>query len=142
MIYWTGSNLVRFPDPLVEVGRENEGSVPGEFFFHGRLWQKFSLKVDNSAQNWPARHVNSHFLIDQPRTSALSAAVELLFCLPPVCHLCPSDLPLAFFGFFQLDFFPTHVPYLFLLSNCMRLPSLPSHPIGKSMKHEPHWPFW
>ena len=100
----------------MEVGRENEGSVPGEFFFSGRLWQKFSLKVDNYAQNWPARHVNSQFLIDQPRTSALGAAVELLFSPPPVCHLCSSDLPLAFFGFFQLDFFPTHVPYLFLFA--------------------------
>ena len=71
---------------------ENECPESGEFFFHGRLWQKFSLKVDNSAQNWLSPHVISHFLIDQPRTSALGAAVELLFCLPPVWESSATNL--------------------------------------------------
>ena len=55
------------------VSWENECPESGEFFFNEILWQKFSLKVDNSTQNWPAQHVNSHFLIDQPRTAALKA---------------------------------------------------------------------
>ena len=74
-------HLVRFPDPLVEVGRENECPESGEFFFNGRFWQKFSLKAGKGAQNWFSQHVNSHFLIDQARESALGAAVELLFFL-------------------------------------------------------------
>ena len=96
--------LVRFPDPLVEVGRENECPESGEFIFHGRLRQKFSLKVDNSAQNWPARHVNSHFLIDQPRASSLGAAVELLFSLPLIWAFSSSRLGFSQL-YFQSDFF-------------------------------------
>ena len=99
---------------------ENEGPESGEYFFHGRLWQKCSLKVDNSAQNWPSQHVNSHFLIDQPRASSLGAAVELLFFLPPVWafshnSIFQSDFRLDFFHIFQ-----TFVSHLF--SSCMRLP--------------------
>ena len=105
--------VVRFPDPLVEVGRENECPESGEFFFHGRLRQKFSLKVDNSAQNWPSQHVNSHFLIDQPRASSLGAAVELLFFLPPVWAFSHNSI---FQSDFRLDFlhiFQTFVSHLF-----------------------------
>ena len=102
------------------VSWENEGPESGEYFFHGRLWQKCSLKVDNSAQNWPSQHVNSHFLIDQPRASSLGAAVELLFFLPPVWafshnSIFQSDFRLDFFHIFQ-----TFVSHLF--SSCMRLP--------------------
>ena len=104
--------LVRFPDPLVEVGRENECPESGEFFFHGRLWQKFSLKVDNSAQNWLSPHVISHFLIDQPRTSALGAAVELLFCLPPVWESSATNLGFSLNCISQLDFF--HICFIFV----------------------------
>ena len=39
------------------------------------------LKAGKGEQNWLSQHVNSHFLIDQPRESALGAAVELLFFL-------------------------------------------------------------
>ena len=89
----------------MEVGRENECPESGEFFFHGRLRQKFSLKVDNSAQNWLSPHVISHFLIDQPRTSALGAAVELLFCLPPVWESSATNLGFSLNCISQLDLF-------------------------------------
>merc|ERR1712016_452860 len=87
------------------VSWENEGPESGEYFFHGRLWQKCSLKVDNSAQNWPSQHVNSHFLIDQPRASSLGAAVELLFFLPPVWAFSSPSLGFSHNSIFQSDFF-------------------------------------
>ena len=83
------------------VSWENEGPESGEYFFHGRLWQKCSLKVDNSAQNWPARHVNSHFLIDQPRASSLGAASyfsDICFTFIFLLHASPS---LSFWPTFQ-----------------------------------------
>ena len=105
------------------VSWENEGPESGEFFFHGRLRQNFSLKVDNSAQNWPSQHVNSHFLIDQPRTSALGAAVELLFCLPPVWESSSSHLGFQLNCISQLDFFHICFIFVFLRSGCLRLSS-------------------
>ena len=103
-----GWELVRFPDPLVEVGRENEGPESGEFFFHGRLWQKFSLKVGKGAQNWLSQHVNSHFLADQTRESALVAAVELLFFL----H-CFGTFPSLIWDF-HTTVFPSRISFRFL----------------------------
>ena len=124
--------LVRFPDPLVEVGRENECPESGEFFFHGRLRQKFSLKVDNSAQNWLSPHVISHFLIDQPRTSALGAAVELLFCLPPVWESSATNLGFSLNCISQLDFF--HICFIFVFIRFSVF-----HQFGKVL--QPIWDF-
>ena len=53
---WVNSSQV--PRPSCVEGRENEGPIRGEFSFHGRLWQKCSLKVENSAHNWNLPHVN------------------------------------------------------------------------------------
>ena len=86
------------------VSWENEGPESGEFFFHGKLRQKISLNARKGAQNWPSQHVNSHFLIDQPRTSALGAAVELLFSLPLIWAFSSSRLGFSQL-YFQSDFF-------------------------------------
>ena len=107
----------------MEVGRENECPESGEFFFHGKLRQKISLNARKGAQNWPSQHVNSHFLIDQPRTSALGAAVELLFCLPPVWESSSSHLGFQLNCISQLDFFHICFIFVFLRSGCLRLSS-------------------
>ena len=105
------------------VSWENEGPESGEFFFHGKLRQKISLNARKGAQNWPSQHVNSHFLIDQPRTSALGAAVELLFCLPPVWESSSSHLGFQLNCISQLDFFHICFIFVFLRSGCLRLSS-------------------
>ena len=38
---------------------ENEGPIPGELRFWGRLWQQISLKVEKGAHNWYRQHVNT-----------------------------------------------------------------------------------
>ena len=117
--------------------------------------------MEKGAHNWYRQHVKSNFFTDKTRKSALGAAVELLFSLPPVCH----SLPPVCHCIFQLDFSEIHISYLFyslppichcifqlefseihicsapsncmhLLSNCMHLPSLPSHRIGNTIWHE------
>ena len=55
--------------------------------------------------------------IEKTHASSLVAAVELLFSLRPICHFLTPNLPLLLLAFFQLDFFPIHVSYLFPLSD-------------------------
>merc|ERR1719341_2573066 len=71
------------PRPSCEEGRENEGPIRGEFSFHGRLWQKCSLKAENSAHNWNLPHVNSLPLPDEPGTSPPGAAAQPPLSPPP-----------------------------------------------------------
>ena len=105
------------PRPSCVEGRENEGPITGEFSFHGRLWQKFSLKVENSAHNWNLPHVNSLLFIDEPGISALGAAVQLLFSLPPVWAFPSPHLGIpisAFFNWISFVFVPL---FVFLFSD-------------------------
>lgn len=124
------------PRPSCEEGRENEGPKTGEFSFHDRLWQKFSLKVENSAHNWNRQHVNSLLFIDEPGISPLGAAVQLLFCLPPVWAFPP--LIWAFrFQHFSTGFLSFLFRYLFSSSQteCVFLPpvwAFPSSHLGLS----------
>ena len=101
-------------------GRENEGPITGEFSFHGRLWQKFSLKVGNSAHNWNLPHVNSLLFIDEPGISPLGAAVQLLFSLPPVWAFPSPHLGIpisAFFNWISFVFVPL---FVFLFSDFLQ----------------------
>ena len=105
------------PRPSCEEGRENEGPKTGEFSFHDRLWQKFSLKVENSAHNWNRQHVNSLLFIDEPGISPLGVAVQLLFSLPPVWAFPSSHLGIpisAFFNWISFVFVPL---FVFLFSD-------------------------
>ena len=111
------------PRPSCEEGRENEGPKTGEFSFHVRLWQKCSLKVENSAHNWNRPHVNSLLFIDDPGISPLGAAVQLLFSLPPVWAFPSPHLGIpisAFFNWISFVFVPL---FVFLFSDSMHLPS-------------------
>ena len=97
--------------------------ITRELNFHDRLWQKFSLKVENSAHNWYRQHVNSLLFIDEPSISPLGAAVQLLFSLPPVWAFPSPHLGIpisAFFNWISFVFVPL---FVFLFSDWMRLPS-------------------
>ena len=90
--------------------------ITRELNFHDRLWQKFSLKVENSAHNWYRQHVNSLLFIDEPSISPLGAAVQLLFSLPPVW----AFLPLIWA--FRFQHFSTGLPsksYFIFVSPCL-----------------------
>ena len=97
--------------------------ITRELNFHDRLWQKFSLKVENSAHNWNRQHVNSLLFIDEPGISPLGAAVQLLFSLPPVWAFPSPHLGIpisAFFNWISFVFVPL---FVFLFSDSMNLPS-------------------
>ena len=97
--------------------------ITRELNFHDRLWQKFPLKLGNSAHNWNLPHVNSLLFIDEPGISPLGAAVQLLFSLPPVWAFPSPHLGIpisAFFNWISFVFVPL---FVFLFSDSMNLPS-------------------
>ena len=119
-IIWEKGNLgapSQVPRPSCEEGRENEGPKTGEFSFHGRLWQKFSLKVEKGAHNWYRQHVNSHFFSDEPSISPLGAAVQLLFSPPLIWAFPSSHLGIPFSAFFNCISFVFGQPFVFLFSD-------------------------
>ena len=79
--------------------------------------------MENSAHNWNLPHVNSLLFIDEPGISPLGAAVQLLFCLPPVWAFPSPHLGIpisAFFNWISFVFVPL---FVFLFSDSMHLPS-------------------
>ena len=115
------------------MGWGNEPPESGEFFFNGRLWQKNSLKGGSKCTELVSSTRKLAPGQDETSKSALVAAVELLFCLPPFGTL-PSSV-WDFLSTVTATVFPSWISFIFapvgFLSGCVLLSlGLCLHPFG------------
>ena len=115
-------HLVRFPNSLgCELG-ERRVSTRG-IELRRPIVKTFFIESGHQDTELISSTQELSIFIEKTHASSLVAAVELLFSLRPICHFLTPNLPLLLLAFFQLDFFPIHVSYLFPLSDCMFRPS-------------------